>query len=83
LKQVLYENPYENEEKRETYPGFRYVDVIPVENRFTLPEGQAIADLFRMTPYFWKTPRAGGERLAALDRLTVTAQFQIHVLEKG
>ncbi len=30
-----------------------------------------------MTPYYWKTPKAGAERLAALDTLSVTAQFRI------
>jgi len=82
LKEVLYPSPYENEEKREEYPGFRYVDVLPVECAFTLPTPQAIADLFRMTPYYWKTPREGGERLSALTQLKLTGQFRIHVLEK-
>lgn len=83
LKGILYDTPYENEEKREEYPGFRYVEVVPVESRFTLPTSQAIRDLFHMTPYFWKTPREGAERLGKLESLTVTAQFRIHVLERG
>lgn len=82
LKSVLYEHPYENEDKREEYPGFHYVEVVPVETAFTLPDRQAIEDLYHMTPYSWKTPREGAERLTKLERLTVTAQFRIHVLEK-
>lgn len=82
LKEVLYPQPYENEEKREEYPGFRYLDVVPVECRFTLPDRQTIWDLYRMTPYCWKTPKEGTERLSALERLTVTAQFRIHVMER-
>lgn len=82
LKEVLYPQPYENEEKREEYPGFRYLDVVPVECRFTLPDPRAIQDLFCMTPYYWKTPKEGTERLARLDTLTVTAQFRVHVLKK-
>ena len=35
-----------------------------------------------MTPYCWKTPRAGKERLAALDTLTTTAAFDIHIFER-
>jgi 23S rRNA (guanine745-N1)-methyltransferase len=35
-----------------------------------------------MTPYFWKTPKAGAERLAALDRLEVRTSFRVHVFEK-
>ena len=41
-----------------------------------------IQNLFRMTPYFWKTPRAGAERLAALDRLEARTSFRVHVFEK-
>ena len=83
VKEVLYDTPYENGEKREEYPGFRYREVVPVETVFTLPTRQDIQDLFSMTPYFWKTPRAGAERLAGLDRLTVTGQFRIHVFHRG
>ena len=32
-----------------------------------------------MTPYYWKTPRSGAERLAALTALDVTSAFDIHV----
>lgn len=82
LKEVLYEKPYENEEKREEYAGFRYLEVVPVETRFTLPSRQDVMDLYRMTPYSWKTPREGAERLAGLEELTVTAQFRVHVMER-
>ena len=82
LKETVYERPYENEERREEYPGLRWLDVAPVEIRFTLPDGRAIQDLFRMTPYYWRSPKAGVGRLAELDRLTVTGQFRIHVMER-
>lgn len=82
LKEVLYEKPYENEERREEYPGFRYLDIVPVETGFTLSSPQDIQDLFRMTPYYWKTPKAGAERLGALEKLTVTGQFWVHVMER-
>ena len=41
-----------------------------------------IQALFGMTPYCWKTPRAGKDRLAALDSLTTTAAFDIHIFER-
>jgi len=82
LKEILYDTPYENAERREEYPGFRYRGVWPVETRFTLTEAADIAALFHMTPYTWKTPRAGAQRLAAVRELTVTAQFRIHDLER-
>lgn len=82
LKEILYDQPYENGEKREEYPGLCCRDVVAVETEFTLPDRQAVLDLFHMTPYYWKTPKSGTARLAALDALTVTGQFRIHVLER-
>ena len=82
LKSLLYEHPYENEDRREEYPGFRYLDILPVETVFTLPTPQAIGDLYRMTPYFWKTPRQGARRLERLEELTVTGQFRIHLFQR-
>lgn len=82
LKQVLYETPYLNPEKDTPYEGFRYLDVVPVETVLHLEDRGTIQDLFSMTPYRWKTPRAGVERLEELDRLDVTAAFRIHVFQR-
>ncbi len=78
LKQVLYENPYENEEKQEEYPGFFCEKVVPVDFVMEL-DAAALQDLFRMTPYCWKTPKAGVDRMNALEGLAVTASFRVHV----
>ena len=42
----------------------------------------AIQALYHMTPYTWKTPKEGAERLARVDRLAVTAQFRIHCYQR-
>ena len=52
------------------------------EQVLKLVGGLGLRDLFQMTPYYWKTPKAGAERLAALDGLRVRAQFRIHVFQK-
>ena len=82
LKEILYDTPYENEEKAEDYPGFTLEEIIPVETSFTLTDPQDIQALYHMTPYTWKTPKEGAARLAGVKRLTVTAQFRIHVYQK-
>ena len=78
LKQVLYTNPYENAEEQISYEGFSYEQIVPVEFTMDL-DAAALADLFRMTPYYWKTPQEGARRLAELDRLRVSASFRIHI----
>lgn len=82
MKQVLYDEPYRNETKETPYEGFRYVTIGHVSDRITLPGQEDIQALFGMTPYCWKTPREGKDRLAALDTLTTTAAFDIHVFER-
>ena len=83
LKQVLYDRPYPNEEKETPYEGFAYRSIVPVEAAITLPCQADIHALFQMTPYYWKTPKAGAERLAALDALTTRISFRIHIFQKA
>ena len=40
-----------------------------------------IQSLFRMTPYCWKTPKAGVERMEALENLDCQASFRIHIFK--
>ena len=82
LKQVLYDHPYPNGEKVTPYEGFAYEAIVPVDGEITLPCREDIQNLFRMTPYYWKTPRSGGERLAALETLRVTTSFRIHIFRR-
>ena len=82
MKEVLYDVPHPNEVKLTPYEGFRYLQVAEVRDTITV-QGQAqIHALFQMTPYYWKTPKAGAERLAQLDTLTTEIAFDIHVYEK-
>ena len=83
LKEVLYESPYPNQEKRIPYQGLTYAEVRAVDGVMHLPDQATIADLFQMTPYFWKTPREGTNRLSQLSCLDVTFSFRVHVFRKG
>ena len=82
LKQVLYDQPYPNPVKRTPYEGFSYVTVRPVRETITLTDPRAIQALFQMTPYYWKTPRAGRQRLEGLRTLTTPIGFDIHVFRR-
>ena len=82
MKQVLYDRPYPNEEKETPYEGFSYEAIVPVDTVITLTSQADIHALFQMTPYYWKTPKAGAERLAALDRLTTRISFRVHIFRK-
>lgn len=82
LKNVLYDTPYENEEKTENYDGFEFNGVERVETEFNMTSCEDIQSLFHMTPYTWNTPKEGAERLKTIDSIHITAQFRIHVYKK-
>ena len=81
MKAVLYEKPYRNPVQEVAYPGFEAIGEREVSGSITVPAGQLEA-LFAMTPYYWKTPRDGAARLAALPELTTDISFRFLVFEK-
>ncbi|WBY64155.1 putative RNA methyltransferase [Thermocaproicibacter melissae] len=83
LKQILYEEPYENERHDTEYPGFRFIERVPIRGEIRTDDRQLIRDLFTMTPYFWKTPRAGSERLAAAGHLETEIGFDFLVYKRA
>ena len=82
MKQVLYTEPYENPVKQETYTDFVWQEVIPLRYTVTLNSPDDIMALFSMTPYAWKTPREGVERLKQLKALETEIGFDIHVYRR-
>ncbi len=54
-----------------------------MEDTITLPCQADIRNLFQMTPYYWKTPKAGSQRLAALETLTTRISFRVHVFRRN
>ncbi len=82
LKEVLYETPVPNKPEDNALPGFREVETKSVKTVFTLPGQDAIQSLFMMTPYYYRTPKEGKERLETLKTLTVEAAFVLAVYEK-
>lgn len=82
MKEVLYDIPRPNEVKLTPYEGFRYLQVAKVRDMITVQGQEHIHALFQMTPYYWKTPKSGTQRLAQLQELTVEIAFDIHVYEK-
>ena len=82
LKEVLYDRPYPNEERETPYQGFTYERIVPVDYTVHLPGQETIQALFGMTPYAWKTPKAGKDRLAALEALDCRISFHIHVFRR-
>ena len=83
MKQVLYKKPYENEVRRDEYPGFTYVGAEQVRQTIHLTCGEHIKALFGMTPYAWKTPKEGADKLRTFDTLDTQIGFDVHIYKKA
>lgn len=81
LKEVLYDHPYENEVKDTAYEGFTFVRSVEAAAQLTLT-GDAVQQLFAMTPYYWNTPADGAAHLQACKSLTTEIGFRYLVYQK-
>lgn len=82
--------------KKVVYPEVKYENIEPVEelkNEFDLVKrenlyykktvyGEDIKNLFHMTPYRWKSPKDGVERLEELKQLEVTVDVNVDIYKK-
>lgn len=82
LKEILYDNPYENKEEDIAYEGFEHRQTLSIRYTMELEHREEIAALFQMTPYYWKTSAKGAEKLAGVERLSTEAAFDIHIYKK-
>lgn len=81
LKQALYESPYRN---RETPPrtDLQAVQTERVRYEIDLRTQEDVLNLFRMTPYSYKTALSGERKLCALDSLRTTVDFVVLTYRK-
>lgn len=82
LKKVLYDEVYENEPRADAPV------TLPLLHREALAfsmelSGEDAQNLFAMTPYYYRTPREGKERLAAIKTLTCGAEADFGVYRKA
>ncbi len=82
LKELLYDEPYENQVSYPEYEGFEEIQRTECTFEMKLVSSADVENLFSMTPYFWRTPAGALEKLRALDSLDTVAQFYISVLRR-
>lgn len=82
LKCVLYSEPYKNKPEKRNDALFRLVSETELKYKITLTERADIENLFKMTPYYYKTGREDAQRLLSLESLETTVRFGVEVYEK-
>ena len=81
LKKILYENVYENEEKHTEYNGFEFVERHSVKSEITV-DGEMGVNLFKMTPYYFKTELGADEKIIQNNGFETEIHFDFLVYKK-
>lgn len=82
LREVLYDEPRESGGEIKTPDGFVPVGDETVSYRVTVPDTASLENLYRMTPFAFRTPREGLERLRETPSLDVTVEVLVRVFRK-
>lgn len=82
LKEILYANPYYNDEKEPIADGLEIVEKIRVKHTITLESKEDINALFQMTPYYYHTPSEGMDKLDKQESLTTDIEFVLIVYKR-
>ena len=83
LREVLYDEPRESGGEIRTPDGFVPVGEENVSYRARVPDTASLENLYRMTPFAFRTPREGLERLRATPSLEVTVDVLVRVFRKA
>lgn len=83
LKNAIYDEPYKNEVDEGIYEGFEKVELIKTKNIINLDCNEDIINLFKMTPYYYKTSISDQQKLEKLDSLTTETEFGVAVYKKA
>lgn len=82
LKKAIYDKPYKNEVSETAPDGLMQIDFTKVCNMIKLETNEDIINLFKMTPYYYKTGRNDQLKLAELTYLATETEFGIVVYKK-
>lgn len=77
LKEVLYEEPYQNDEEETELEGFQFMSRIFAESEIHVRSNADIRALYQMTPYAWRTKQEAAEKLQDMELLTTKIAFLI------
>ncbi|MBQ2841878.1 MAG: methyltransferase domain-containing protein [Clostridia bacterium] len=82
LKSAIYDKPYLNDVPVSEIDGFDCVESKQLKAVFFLSTNEEIQNLFKMTPYYYKTGVDDQQKINNIDKLEVQAEFEIRVYRK-
>ncbi len=81
IKRAIYESTYENEEKHTEYAGLEFVNRYTVKDQIAV-QGENAVDLFKMTPYYYKTEKSACEKLKNMGEIKTEIHFDFLIYRK-
>lgn len=82
LKQALYDKTYENAGRADLPVNMRLCERVVVRDEIEVEGSEQIANLFSMTPYYWRTSQEDKKKLEGLDRLRTEIEFDFCIYRK-
>lgn len=82
LKAAVYDKPYKNKPEKRDDDLFEFVSCRELKYKINLNDKDEIENLFKMTPYYYKTGREETQRLLSLKSLETTVHFGVEIFEK-
>ncbi len=82
LKAAIYEKPYLNEMPDENPEGFEQIDYRELKRVINLKSHDDIMNLFRMTPYYYKTGKEDQQKLENIESFETQAEFGIRIYRR-
>lgn len=83
LKKVVYDNVRtEFYSPIEDLKIFKHIKTVNCTGKSFIKENESIRNLFDMTPYKWRSPKEGVDKLFALNELEITIDVNIDIFEK-
>lgn len=79
LKAAIYDNPYINEVPDTDIKGFKCIKTQQIKSFLEFKSNETVLNLFKMTPYYYKTGIADQQKINNLDYLETQAEFEIRV----
>lgn len=83
LKRAIYDDVIVNEAEQIKDEELKIIDKIDYNYQVTITSQEDLQNLFKMTPYYYKTSKEDAMKLTTYDTLTLTCDFVIQIYYKG
>ncbi len=82
LKAAIYEKPYLNDVPDAEISGFKLINTTQTKGKIWLESNEDIQNLFKMTPYYYKTGKTDQQKIESIQEFSTEIEFEIRIYRK-